>query len=122
MGARQFVVQDALETTIISGLYVSWLMPITKVGVTSSLAGAVTITFFAACPDVRHGLFCGAESAGGVDDVLGSALSPWDQRGVALRVYRDLLSVIDAFPFSYVPGFPESGEYGIISDHIYHIL
>ena len=78
--------------------------------------------FLCACPDVRHGLFCGAESAGGVDDVLGSALSPWDQRGVALRVYRDLLSVYDDPVFIRIQGSLKAAEYGIISDHIYHIL
>ena len=46
-GARQFVVQDALDTTVYSFLYFSRLTPQTNVGVCSSLAGAEITTFFA---------------------------------------------------------------------------
>ena len=46
-GAKQLVVQEALETTFISGRSSSWLTPMTNVGVSSSLAGAVRMTFFA---------------------------------------------------------------------------
>ena len=46
-GAKQLVVQEALETTFISGRSSSWLTPMTNVGVASSLAGAVRMTFFA---------------------------------------------------------------------------
>ena len=49
MGARQLVVQEALETTSISGVYRLWFTPMTKVGVMSSLAGAEMMTFFAPC-------------------------------------------------------------------------
>ena len=34
MGARQLVVQDALETTSMSGVYFLWFTPMTKVGMT----------------------------------------------------------------------------------------
>ena len=47
IGARQLVVQEALETTSISGRYCLWFTPMTKVGVTSSLAGAEMMTFLA---------------------------------------------------------------------------
>ena len=47
MGARQLVVQEALETTSISGVYRLWFTPMTKVGVMSSLAGAEIRTFLA---------------------------------------------------------------------------
>lgn len=43
-GARQLVVQEALDTTSISDVYVSWLTPITKVG-DPSLDGADMMTF-----------------------------------------------------------------------------
>ena len=46
-GARQLVVQDALETTIMSLVYLSRLTPQTKVGVSLSFAGALITTFFA---------------------------------------------------------------------------
>jgi len=52
-GARQLVVQEALDTTSISLVYVSWLTPITKVG-DPSLDGADMITFEAPparCPE-----------------------------------------------------------------------
>ena len=45
-GARQLVVQDALETTCMSELYLSVLTPITNMGV-SSLDGAERMTFLA---------------------------------------------------------------------------
>ena len=47
MGARQLVVQEALETTFISGVYFLWFTPMTKVGVQSSLEGAEMMTFLA---------------------------------------------------------------------------
>ena len=43
MGARQFVVQEALEITLSCSVNVSWFTPITTVG-TSPLAGAEMIT------------------------------------------------------------------------------
>ena len=45
IGARQFVVQDALETTFMSGVYLSRLTPQTNIG--ASLDGAEMTTFFA---------------------------------------------------------------------------
>src|SRR5699024_4842061 len=47
MGARQLVVQDALETTFMSGVYLSRFTPQTKVGVSLSFAGAEMTTFLA---------------------------------------------------------------------------
>lgn len=44
-GARQLVVQDALETTAMSGVYLSWLTPMTNIG--ASPEGAEMTTFFA---------------------------------------------------------------------------
>jgi hypothetical protein len=46
MGARQLVVQEALETTRLDALREPWLTPITNIGVLS-LAGAEMMTFFA---------------------------------------------------------------------------
>ena len=46
-GARQLVVQDALETTSISLVYLSSFTPTTKVGVSLSFAGAEITTFLA---------------------------------------------------------------------------
>ena len=46
MGARQLVVHDALDTMLDDGSYVSWLTPMTNMGV-SSFAGAEMMTFFA---------------------------------------------------------------------------
>lgn len=45
-GARQLVVQDALEITLSSALYYLWLTPYTKSGV-ASLGGADRIIFLA---------------------------------------------------------------------------
>lgn len=44
-GARQLVVQDALDTTAMSGVYLSWFTPITNIG--ASPEGAEMTTFFA---------------------------------------------------------------------------
>merc|ERR1719394_1584529 len=44
-GARQLVVQDALDTTFILGLYLFWLTPITNIG--ASAEGAEITTFCA---------------------------------------------------------------------------
>ena len=46
MGARQLVVQEALETNFMSGVYLSRLTPQTNMGV-SSLEGADMMTFLA---------------------------------------------------------------------------
>ena len=45
-GARQLVVQEALETTVMSLVYFDSLTPMTNNGI-SSLGGAEIITFFA---------------------------------------------------------------------------
>ena len=47
MGARQLVVQLALDTICVLGSSVSWLTPITNIGVSLSLAGAEMMTFLA---------------------------------------------------------------------------
>ena len=44
-GARQLVVHDAFESTLMSGVYVVWLTPITNMG--ASAEGAEMITFLA---------------------------------------------------------------------------
>ena len=46
MGARQFVVQDALDTNCMSEVYLSWFTPMTNMGV-SSLEGADMTTCLA---------------------------------------------------------------------------
>ena len=46
-GAKQLVVHEALETTFMSEWSSMWFTPMTNVGVTSSLPGAVRMTFFA---------------------------------------------------------------------------
>ncbi len=46
MGARQLVVQEALDTKVMSGVYLSRFTPHTNMGV-SSLEGPVMTTFFA---------------------------------------------------------------------------
>jgi hypothetical protein len=50
-GAKQFVVHEALETTVSLELYFVWFTPITYIG-TESFGGAEIITFFAASFDV----------------------------------------------------------------------
>jgi hypothetical protein len=45
IGARQFVVQEAFDTMLSVGLSLSWLTPITNIGVSLSLDGALMITF-----------------------------------------------------------------------------
>merc|ERR1719498_631775 len=46
IGARQLVVQEALETTFMSGVYSLWLTPTTKIG-DASFGGAERTTFLA---------------------------------------------------------------------------
>merc|ERR1719464_1946224 len=45
-GARQLVVQEALETTVMPDSYLSWFTPMTKMGA-SSLGGAEMMAFLA---------------------------------------------------------------------------
>lgn len=52
-GARQLVVHEALDTTVMSGVYLSWLTPITNMG--ASPEGAEMITFLAP-PESRQGV------------------------------------------------------------------
>ena len=60
-GARQFVVQLALETMLISEVYLSSLTPTTNIG--ASLLGAEIITFLA--PP-----YCSKENAAILDTIL----------------------------------------------------
>jgi len=60
-GARQLVVQDALDTTLwLLGSYLSWLTPITNMG--ASAEGAEITTFLA--PAFMWGWHCGREEQG----------------------------------------------------------
>ncbi len=45
IGAKQFVVQEALDTMVFEALMSLWFTPITNIGM--SLLGADTTTFFA---------------------------------------------------------------------------
>merc|ERR1719310_1872188 len=47
-GARQLVVHDALESTVMSGVYLVWLTPMTNIG--ASADGAEMMTFLAPPP------------------------------------------------------------------------
>ena len=58
-GARQLVVHEALDTTVMSGVYLSWLTPITNMG--ASPEGAEMITFLAP-PESRQGVVGGEGS------------------------------------------------------------
>merc|ERR1719498_272459 len=51
-GARQFVVHEALDKTLISFVYLSWFTPMTNIG--ASAEGAEMMTFFA--PPLRCAL------------------------------------------------------------------
>ena len=85
-GARPLVVQEALEMMwCLAGSYFSSFTPSTMV-MSSFLAGAEMITFFAAGVDVRLGLGGVGEEAGGLDDDLRADLAPGDLgRGRARR-------------------------------------
>ena len=78
MGARQLVVQEALDTTFISGVYFRWLTPMTKVGMMSSLEGAEMMTFFA--PFCRWALAFSTVLNTPVDSMIYSA--PQSSQGI----------------------------------------
>ena len=80
MGARQLVVQEALDTTSISGVYFRWLTPMTKVGITSSLEGAEIMTFFA--PFCKWALAFSTVLNAPVDSMMYSA--PQSSQGICV--------------------------------------
>ena len=76
------------------------------------------------CPacKVGGGLFHGGVGAGGFDDVLGTAVVPGDERGVALAVYPDLLAVDDQVPVVSLHRALERAEHGVVFYLIDHIV
>ena len=91
-GARQLVVQEALEMTRVGlvGLVVDTHDEHRSIGGRSrddDLLGATL--------QVSIGLLGGGEDTGGLDDVLGTSLGPGDVGGVTLHVELDPLAVDD---------------------------
>ena len=75
-GARQLVVHEALDTTVMSGVYLSWLTPITNMG--ASPEGAEMITFLAP-PESRQGVL-GGEGVTNSRASLAVPSSSWGER------------------------------------------
>ena len=88
-GARQLVVQEALETMRCSGLSSPSLTPMTMVASIASLAGTVRITLLGAAGEVALELLALAEDAGRLDHHVDAELAPGDRGGVALGGHRD---------------------------------
>ena len=89
-GARQLVVQLALEMTLcLAASYLSSLTPRTMVR-SSLVAGAEMMTFLTVLPQVRLGLGGVGEEAGGLDDDLRADGGPVELGRVALGEDLDL--------------------------------
>ena len=94
-GARQFVVHDALEMTwCLSLSYWSKLTPSTTV-MSSPLAGAEMMTFFAPAVEVLGGVVALGEEAGRLDDDVDAEVAPRQRGGVALGEDLELVAVDD---------------------------
>ncbi len=92
-GARQLVVQEALEMMLcFAASYLSSLTPRTMV-MSSLEAGAEMMTFLTVVPRWSLGLFGVGEEAGGLDDDLCADGCPVELGGVALGEDLDLLAV-----------------------------
>ena len=92
-GARQLVVQEALEMMLcLAASYLPSLTPRTTV-MSSLVAGAEMMTFLTVRAEVGLGLFGVGEEAGGLDDDLGADGGPVELGGVALGEDLDLLAV-----------------------------
>ena len=84
MGARQLVVQEALETKVMSEVYFLWLTPMTNMGV-SSLEGAPMTTCLAPAsmwPWHSSLVRCLPVHS---HDILGAHARPGDVLGLHLR-------------------------------------
>ena len=80
-GARQLVVQEALDTTVISLVYLSWLTPITNMG--ASELGAEMTTFLA--PPLKWALAFSTVVLMPVDSMIYSA--PHSLQGISPGVH-----------------------------------
>lgn len=108
-GARQLVVQEALERTTISLVYVSRLTPQTNMGASAEGAELFFLSvgfrdgviewedkhddFLGTALQVSRCLLLGCEDTGGLDDILDIGILPWDCTRVTLMVHLDDLSV-----------------------------
>lgn len=97
-------------------------MPMTNVGVSSSLAGAEMMTFFA--PALIWDIAFAVVQKAPVASIIYSAPQafPWDAGSIAFGKDRDLLSVYGNPLLVSAKFTAEAAEYGIVPDHIYHII
>jgi hypothetical protein len=108
-GARQFVVQEALERISMSLVYLSRLTPQTNMGA-SAFGASVSIPaskwediyrrsrdddFLSTALEMSFALLGGGEDTRGLDDVLGTRVFPGDVGGVTLLVHLDDFFVDD---------------------------
>ena len=118
IGARQFVVHDALEMMwCVAGSYLSSLTPMTTV-MSSPLAGAEMMTFFAPPVDVRAGLVGVGEEAGRLDDDVDAEVLPRQRARVALGEHLDGLAVDDDGLSSASTDFAEPAEDGVVLEQV----
>ncbi len=89
IGARQLVVQEALEMILCSGFRSSSLTPRTMVASISSLAGTVRRTCLAPASRCLLQRFAGPEDAGGLDDEVDAQLLPGQTGRVPLLEHLD---------------------------------
>lgn len=126
-GARQLVVQEALEMTWYSDLYWSRLTPHTNLASTGEdhecLHGGVggrrrDDHLFGATLQVEAGLFNGGEDTGGLDNVVCAGLSPFDVGRVSLAVDNNGLVVDEELAFLLFNGAFESTVHGVVFEHV----
>lgn len=108
-GARQLVVQDALERISMSLVYFSRLTPQTNMGASAEGAelsifstaldweysGDKHDNFLSTTFQVGGRLLLGGEDTSRLNDVLGTSVPPWDVGGVTLLIHLDGLSIDD---------------------------
>lgn len=72
--------------------------------------------------EVERGLLNGGEDTGGLDDVVGARLAPWDGSGVTLTVDGDGLAVDDELAVLGLNGALEAAVGRVVLEHVNHVV
>ena len=125
------MVQDAFEMTLYSGLYWSRLTPQTNLNPVSPEHSSRRIDshrgvsgrsgdddLLGSTLQVGAGLLGGGEDTSGLDNVLGTGLSPLDVGGVSLAVDDDGLVVDVKLAILLLDAALESTVHGVVLEHV----
>ena len=105
-----------------SGRYSSLLTPYTKVGVTSSLAGAVSSTFLGAALEVAGGFSVVLLAPVDIPMMYPRRTDPGDHGRVGLAEHPDLVAVDHQVAALMLHGAVEPAEHGVVLQQIDHII